>query len=168
MDGVTSAIHANGAVRFSHQDVTSPEDLAQYLSTAVRIDPIGSTGSLKITYRHRDPIFAVRLLNIMRKAADQLIKNQDKEIALHRVEWLKSNLKTSINPEHRQALARLLMAEERRIMILSLDEPYAMQVIEEASAGTRHVTPPLLALLFLGPLMGIALAAAIVVWRDSL
>jgi hypothetical protein len=81
-----------------------------------------------------------------------------------KIEWLKTEFGKTLNPDHRAALVQLLMSEERRRMLLSLDTPYAVNVVEEASASPRPVVPnhPLvfLAMSMLGALCG-AMAALI-------
>ena len=168
MPDVTSKLREDGRFRFSREEIGSAEELALYLQDHVSINPVGSSASLKITYRHPDGVFATRLLTILRKADDQLIKTQDRDATIKRIEWLKESLKNSLNPEHRQALVRLLMTEERRSMLLSLDEPYTIQMIEEAATEPRKVVPYPVLYMFLSMVLGSLMGAVTVVIRDSM
>lgn len=166
MDDVRTKLEGDSLWRGFVSSLKVDEDLALYLENHIKIEPVGSSNNLKITYRHPDPAFAARLLMLLRKANDQLIRNQDKEAAIKRIDWFKDALKKSFNPDHRQALARMLMVDERRVMVLSLDQPYAAQVIEEAAAWARPVVPRPMLYIVVCTLLGALLGAAAVVMRD--
>ncbi len=122
---------------------------------------MGATSSRKVTYRHPDPEFAVKLLTILRKADDQIIRTSVKSETETKIDWLKTELQKTLNPDHRQALAQLLMTEERHRMLLSLETPYAVSVVEESSANPRIVFPHK-SILFVMMVMVEVMAGAIV------
>lgn len=141
MDNIVSKVEEGAVWRGSSKDISTPEVLSLILQKNIRIEPIGTTASRKITYRHPDPEFAVKLLVLMRKVDDQIIRTSVKSETETKIEWLKSEFGKTLNPDHRTALVQLLMSEERRRMLLSLDTPYAVNVVEEASASPRPVIP---------------------------
>ncbi len=154
MDGISQKINEDTLWRGVKGRVDGPEDLALYLSTHIQIESVGVTSSRKITYRHPDPEFAVKLLKILRKADDQIIRTSVKAETEIKIEWLKSELQKTLNPDHRQALAQLLMTEERRRMLLSLETPYAVSVVEEAASIPRPVVPDKLLILIVFVMIG--------------
>lgn len=166
MDDVRTKLEQDSVWRGLGSPFKAEEDIALYLENHIQIEPVGSSNNLKITYSHPDPVFAARLLSLLRKANDQLLRNQDKDAALKRIDWFKDALKKSFNPEHRQALARMLMVDERRVMVLSLDQPYTAQVIEDAAARPRPVVPKPLLYILVCTLLGAFLGAAAIVTRD--
>ena len=99
---------------------------------------------------------------LLRKTNDQLIRVSAKDDVEMRVEWLRRELDKNFNPEHRTSLANLLMAEERKRMLLSLETPYAVTVIEEAHASARPVAPRpaiiIIILLVVGGVLGSVVA----------
>jgi hypothetical protein len=141
MEGVVSKIEEASLWRGFSNRIESPEDLSVYLKKNIRSEPIGVTASRGIRYRHPDPEFAVKLLVLLRKVDDQIIRTSIKSETETKIEWLKTEFQKTLNPEHRQALVQLLMSEERRRMLLSLETPYAVNIVEEASASPRPVVP---------------------------
>lgn len=141
MDGMTAQISKDTTWRGLSRSITTPEDLAHYLDNHITIETLGATSSRKITYRHPDPEFAVKLLTMIRKADDQIIRTSMKTETETKIDWLKSEFQKTLNPDHKRALAQLLMSEERRRMLLSLDTPYAVSVVEEASASSQAAVP---------------------------
>ena len=141
MDGVANNIAKATTWRGASQEIPSPENLSLILQKEIKIEPIGATSSRKITYRHPDPKFAVQLLLLLRKVDDQIIRTSIKSETENKIEWLKSEFQKTLNPDHRNALVQLLMSEERRKMLLSLETPYAVNVVEEASVSPKPVIP---------------------------
>jgi len=141
IDGIVQKISDDGVWRGSGQIIKTAEELSLYLQKNIKIETIGATTSRKITYRHPDSEFGVKLLILMRKVGDQIIRTSVKTETEKKIEWLKTELNKTLNPDHRQALVQLLMSEERRRMLLSLDTPYAVNVVEEAASSPRPVTP---------------------------
>lgn len=141
MDDIAHKIAEGTTWRWGAAEILSPEELALILQKEIKIESIGVTASRKVTYRHPDPEFAVKLLVLLRKVDDQIIRTSIKEETETKIEWLKNEFKKTLNPDHREALVQLLMSEERRRMLLSLETPYAVNVVEEASASPRPVVP---------------------------
>lgn len=162
MDGISKKIGEDTIWRGTETEIETPEELALYLSNHVHVETLGPTASRKITYRHPDPAFAVKLLTMLRKVDDQIIRTSVKSETETKIEWLKEEFKKTINPDHRQALAQLLMTEERHRMLLSLETPYAVSVVEESSATPHPVVPDksliLIGMLLAGTICGAGIA----------
>lgn len=162
MDNLANKIGEDTTWRGTSDTILTAEDLSLVLQKNIQIEPIGTTASRKISYRHPDPEFAVKLLVLMRKVDDQIIRTSVKAETETKIEWLKTEFQKTLNPDHRAALVQLLMSEERRRMLLSLETPYAVNVVEEASATPRPVVPNhpfiFLAMSMVGGLCGVIVA----------
>lgn len=167
MDDIRAGVASGGTWRGTGTAIKSPAAMAEYLQQHIMMEPVGATQSLKITYRHPDPVFGTTFVRVLTKANDQMIKEQDKAVNAARIEWLKDSLKKSFNPDHRQALARLLLSEERRAMVLSLNETYTYQVIEGAAADARTSVPNFSLFLPLGLVLGFLCSAFIVIFKGK-
>ena len=167
MDTVATKIGEDSLWRGLSSDITSPKDLSVYLARHIKIEPMGATASRKITYRHPDPEFASKLLVFLRKADDQIIRTSVKTETETKIEWLKAQFAKTLNPDHRQAMAQLLMAEERRRMLLSLETPYAVNVVEEASSTPTPVVPNKALILIAMILIGGACGAIYTLVKDN-
>lgn len=168
MDHMVDQIGEDSLWRGLSNKIKSPQDLALYLFNHIQVETMGATASRKITYRHPDPEFAAKLLVMIRKADDQIIRTSVKAETETKIEWLKTEFAKTLNPDHRQALAQLLMSEERRRMLLSLETPYAVNVVEEAASTPRPVVPNRPMILVMLVLVGAACGAVYTLAKDHL
>jgi uncharacterized protein involved in exopolysaccharide biosynthesis len=159
MPPIKQELEQDGLWRFSKQNFSKAEELSQYLQRHVDIDPLGSTMSRRISIRHPNRDFSVQLLTLMRKTSDQLIRQSIQSDTNIRIEWLKAELQKTLNPTHRQSLVQLLMAEERKRMLLSLETPYAITVVEEAFATPKPISPNKTILISLSIVVGVLMGA---------
>ncbi|MDY0029361.1 MAG: Wzz/FepE/Etk N-terminal domain-containing protein [Pseudobdellovibrionaceae bacterium] len=152
MDGTLAGVNRSSRFIGGSGQVQGAVDLSEHLVRAVQIDPIGDTGSVRLVYTHPDPAFAERILGNLVRISDQLIRMDVRRDVEARIEWLKREMKATLHPEHRKSLTRLLMAEERRRMLLSIETPYALSIIEDANVSPRPVSPRAVILF---PVLGI-------------
>lgn len=144
-------------------DIKTPEELAVYLSKAVRVDPMGATPLRKITYYHPNQEFAAAMLRKLHLVADQMIRRDRRQQSQSRIEYLQNMLQKTINPDHRKGITNLLMQQEHIQMLANLNEAYAAIIVEPASASPKPTWPnPLLSYLvgaFIGMMMGFVFAS---------
>lgn len=117
------------------------EKLSEYLGKRLRLEPMGVTSARRLTYHHADPEFARYLVSAVHHIADGLIRHTIREDSKARVDYLNKASSETTNPEHRRALTTLLMEQERLLMLVSIDQPYAASVIEPASSGVKPQWP---------------------------
>ncbi len=167
MDNIVDKISEDTLWRGISNPIQSPEELAIYLDKAIQIEVMGATTSRKISYLHPDQDFAVKFLTLLRKADDQIIRTSVRAESETKINWLKKEFQKTLNPDHRQALVQLLMSEERRRMLLSLDVPYAVNVVEEASVNPRAAVPNRPVIILLMIVMGAVCGAIIALIKTS-
>lgn len=157
-EGILDQVGQDRLFRLMPERAVPAAGLADYLSRHIKIEPIGTTASRRITYSHPDPDFAVRVLKHLHKIADETIRQKSGADTEERISWLQKEIHQAANPDHRQALASLLMAQERRRMLVVMDQPYAAELIEPPAAGAKPAWPsmPLVvaALILLGGMAG--------------
>lgn len=117
--------------------------LSEYLQDRVTLEPIGTTPAKRLVYYHQDKEFAEYFLSGLHRIADNLIRLNIREDAKARVEYLTSSIEKTSNPEHRRTLTTLLMEQERLLMLVSIDQPYAASVLEPASSSVKPEWPNL-------------------------
>ncbi|MCB9987734.1 MAG: chain length determinant family protein [Rhodospirillales bacterium] len=146
------------------KDLPSPAYLAAYLQKHVKIEPVGLTPMRRLVYDHPDPEFAAYLLLAMHRAADDLIRADIAGKSAQRVAWLNEALGRAVHPDHKRALAALLIEQEQIRMILAMDEPFAAAITETAASSPRPLWPPkmlvILTALFAGMVLGYGLYVA--------
>ncbi len=162
MDGMKDGLQQDTLFLGGASDLSDASDVANYLDRHVQMDPVKNSESLKLVYHHPDREMGIKILRNIVRIGDQLIRQDARRDVDARIEWLRRELKTTLNPEHRQALTRMLMGEERREMLLSIDTPYALSIVEDANSSSKPSFPkPMLffpVLVLAGMVTGLALS----------
>ena len=126
---------------FSKKEIQSEEELAQYLTKNLRIDPMGATPLRKITYHHPDAEFSAAMLRKLHLVADQMIRRDRRRQSQSRISYLNEALSKNQNPDHRRGITNLLMQQEHVQMLANLDEAYSAIIVEPASHSPHPVWP---------------------------
>lgn len=161
-DGVLEKIGQDRVFRVGRDLPLRKENLTEYLNRRVTIAPLGVTTSRRISYEHPNPEFAVQLLKHLHRIADTTIRHRAIAETGERISWLQKELTQSRNPDHRAALADLLMVQERRRMLASMDHAFAAEMVESPSVSPRPVWPQrsvvMLVTILVGALAGFLFA----------
>ncbi len=140
-DGIVERMGEDRIFSFTSRTKMSAADVPEYLSRHIHVDPVGVTSSRRISYEHPDPKFAAQILKHLHRIADTTIRHKALAETQERITWLQRELAQASNPEHREALAQLLMVQERRRMLASMDQPYAAEMVEPPVVSARPVWP---------------------------
>lgn len=139
---VQSRLENDSMFHFSSDlGLTTADEVSRYLKRSVTLRQIGPTSSQLISYRHPDPVFAARFLMDLHRVTDEMIREDAKQQTEKKIIYLQNALQENYNPDHRKALVDLLMLEERNRMLVSMDRPYAADIIEPASVAAKPVSP---------------------------
>ena len=133
-------------------------DLAQYTKSQVQFSSDKSTHIVTMSIDSADPKFAAMFLKALVTSANDYIKAQDREVIQQYVKYLYAKLDTNTNVSQRDALSSLVLEQERRLMLTSVDVPYAAAIQDEPNISVSNA--PLKTLLtdsFLGLILGGAL-----------
>lgn len=112
------------------EDEWTAEMLSEYLKHHVILAPVSGTPLRSLTYYHPDKAFARDFVGRVHRIADEIIRARILRETSERIEYLNVAMDASQNPDHRRNLARLLMEQERILMTVSLDLPFAARVVE--------------------------------------
>lgn len=155
---IEQGLKADKAFTFSDaENDWSPAKLSKYMSERVKLEPMGVTSSRRMVYEHADPAFAEYFISGVHHVADRLIRRDIREDSQARVDYLTKAIAETGNVEHRRALTTLLMEQERLLMLVSIDQPYAATVIEPAASGEKPKWPDLKLLYFGFAFLGVVL-----------
>jgi len=119
----------------------SAEKLSEYLKKRTKMEPVGTSNARRMVYYHPDGAFAKYMITAIHHIADGLIRRDIRADSRARVEYLRSAIAETSNPEHRRTLTTLLMEQERLLMLVSIDQPYAASVVEPAALGVKADWP---------------------------
>jgi hypothetical protein len=108
--------------------------LSDLLRRRVVVSPVGTGPMRRIVFRHPDREVALATLRLLTAAADERLKAEAARRARAQIDYVRARLVTETLEIHRAALARLLADEERTLMALGVDLPFAADVIEAPHA----------------------------------
>lgn len=127
--------------RFSVTNDVTKSDLSRYLKKKISLRPMGATSSLLVSYRHPDPSFAQEMLNKLHRVTDDMIREDANRQTIKKIEYLQGEIASNYNPDHRKVLTDLLMLEERNKMFIAMDQPFAADIVEPATASPEKIWP---------------------------
>lgn len=156
---IRDGIARDTPVRFgSGPRLSSPEDLARYLSDHVSIEPVGASTLRRLSYHHRDRDFAGMFLARLLSETDSMMREQALAGLAAQTAKLQARIAAEANPANRRALTVLMMDQQQRQAMLAVDGPYAARIAEPVSTSPRPVWPrkglTMLAFLFVGLIGG--------------
>ncbi len=121
--------------------LSSVKNTQEFLSKNLRVRAHGLTPFKKVTLRHTDQQKATAILNALFIITDQSIRQDKKMKTNRRITYLEEQLKTVRNPDHRDAIIALLKEQEQTAMMVSIDNHFAADIINEASVGIKPISP---------------------------
>ena len=147
------------------------ETLARYLGSAIEFKDIKKGAFKRVSFSHSDPEAALEYLTLVYFEADNVLREGDQLAAVSRKAYLESRLRDTNIAESRSMLTALLSGEERRLMLLRSDLPYAAQLVEAPYASRIPSAPQLLDTLvvpaFTWLLIGSVILVLVAVFRQE-
>ena len=172
-NGIVSAI--KGAVKFvltgqSRPDYTPPNAarLADYLATFLDIEEDLQSGFLKLTMEHGRPELARKVISVVTRETDELLKEKfiiESEGAL---EFYSAKLKQVQSRDRKDALVSLIMNEEKTLMLASRESAFIAESIIGPKVSLGPTSPSNGIVLLLSILIGWVLGVMISVLRGPL
>lgn len=115
--------------------------LAAYLKKQLSISTVGATGMRRIEFQHKDPEFAVSLLLWLHREGDALIRKKAETRASRQIAYIEQKLRSVTSADHRRSLLQLLLDQEREMMMIQVDLPFAARVISAPVASDNPTFP---------------------------
>lgn len=147
----------------------SANALASILKQKLAIRLVKNSGMQLIQIRHKDPVFAANLLTWLHQESDNLIREEAEARTSRQIAYIDQKLRTVTAADHRRSLVELLLDQEKQMMMIQVDLPFAARIIEPAIASDDPTFPrPPLFLLVAGVgglIIGVCLAFLIQVTR---
>jgi hypothetical protein len=136
--------------------------LQKYLTNALTIVPdLKKPYLVTIVVNSSNPQFAIRLLTLVDRAADNYMRKKALLRATQYINYLSMELNTVTVAEHREAIMQTLSEQEKFKMSAGSAVPYAAEVFDKPWASLQPVSPRpgqfLLNAIVLGGLIGAAI-----------
>ena len=141
--------------------------VADYIEERVRLEPLGATPMRRMVYLHPGREFGSYFLQNLHRLTDELIRQKIRQEATQRVRYLQDSVVKTSNPDHKRALTALLMEQERLLMLVSIEMPYAATVVEPPSASRAPAWPDPLLIFPVFALVGMVVGFVIFSIREA-
>jgi uncharacterized protein involved in exopolysaccharide biosynthesis len=144
----------------------SPRRLAEYFAQNVQITEVDRTAIKKVSFQHPDRDFALRVLLILCKEADDMLREIARADITNTVEYLRSRMGDTDVVEYRASLTNLLSAQERMLMFINTNGAYAADFLDEPAASDVPVFPNVELFLVLAVLGGLFVGIVLALMLD--
>lgn len=139
------------------------EDLANYIGSSLKIEPIDDSDFQEISFTHADPALAVWYLKIVYDEITGFIHEQEVAAQAHRRNYLESRLEQTQIVEFRNSLLSLLASVTRKEMMLGGDAPAEIVVLDPPYLSKYKTSPAILNIIGVRILGALALSIMIIV-----
>lgn len=125
------------------------DDVQTFLEKRISITPDRKTSTIDLELDWPDPEAGKTILAGVSGIVDDLVRSRDFVRAQNYSAYAAGELQKASMIEYREALAQLLMQQERRKMIASAKLPFAAQPLGQPLSSSRPTSPPAIALAIL-------------------
>ena len=146
----------------------NPKRLSMLMDATFNISTDSKTGFVSISTQTSSPDLMVSLITSAAQETDNLLKERFFATAEETLEFYQQKLLTSRSPEHREALAKLISAEDQKLMLASKGWNFVAEPLTMPSISLYPTSPKSSLVLALGFVLGIFMGAAIVLLRHAM
>ena len=145
-----------------------PGHLAEWLASQVEIARLGGGALLRVRIQHAKPEFAAAVLEMVHRAADDLLREEALGRVGGQIAQVEGELAAATPPTRREALEQMLAGQYQAQALLRADQPYAAQIVGPAKASAAPTSANPLLTLALAAVVGAILGTFLVFLRDAL
>ena len=146
----------------------NPQRLSIFMDRTLGLSVNNETGFLTVSAESEDPETLVALIVAATEATDQLMKERYIVNAEQTLQFYQSKILTSRSREHREALAKLISAEDQKLMLTSEGRHFVVEPLTRATTSMDPTSPKSVLVLALALVLGLFSGAALVVIRSAL
>ena len=146
----------------------NPKRLSMLMAGLFNISVDKKTGFIYITTTTNNPDLISEIISKVTQETDNLLKERFFSTAEDTLEFYYQKLLTSRSPEHREALAKLISAEDQKLMLASKSNNFVAEPLTVPSVSLYPISPKPVRVLGIGFVLGILLGAGIVLGRHAI
>ena len=139
-------------------------DVSEFLAKSIKVGTDKRSLITRIEFSNPDPNFAKTLLSTVHEQAEALLRQQAQRRTRVMIAHLVHELATVTVTEQREALIQLLSQQEKQLMMIGDNLPYAAVVVDPPSVNTSSPPRPLLT-IFIALVAATLMIAAWVGWE---
>jgi hypothetical protein len=142
----------------------SIHDLASFAGSQIRVsEMLANDGVYEITVTYPDRALALDFLRDAFEEAEELIKREDRLNTATNIDYIRGQLRDVNIAEYKSSFIQVLAQEEKKMMALSADLPYAARVVDPPNVSDRATVPNLLLFVFAAIVGGVLLGVTIII-----
>ena len=146
----------------------NPQRLSIFMDDALGLSVDNETGFLTVSAESADPETLVAMIVAATEATDELMKERYVINAEQTLQFYQSKILTSRSREHREALAKLISAEDQKLMLTSEGRHFVAEPLTRATTSMDPTSPKSVLVLALALVLGGFSGAALVLIRAAL
>lgn len=140
----------------------NPKRLSMLMNGSLVISQIKGTSFFSISTDTNKPELMLELISNASQETDTLLKERFFVTAEDTLEFYYKKLVTSRAPEHREALAKLISAEDQQLMLASKSSNFVVEPLTTPSVSLYPTSPKSALTLAIGCVLGVFLGAIVV------
>ena len=141
--------------------------LAEKITGAMSVSEDKTSGMLKLSMESAKPKLASDLLLAIIRETDGFLKERFVISGSEALQFYQQKIAKARSREHREALAKLIAIEERKLMLATRDGPFVVEIMMGPDQSLRPTSPKSSLILALGLVLGLFLGAAVVLLRKA-
>jgi hypothetical protein len=145
----------------------NPQRLSIFVEDTFALTLDKETGFLTVSAESDDPELIVALIIAATEAADELMKERYIINAEQTLQFYQSKILISRSREHREALAKLISAEDQKLMLTSEGRHFVAEPLTRATISMAPTSPKSVLVLALALMLGGCVGAAFVLIRSA-
>ena len=146
----------------------NPKRLSILMAGIFNISVDNGTGFISMSAETSQPDVMVELILNASQKTDNLLKERFFVTAEDTLEFYYQKLLTSRSPEHRAALAKLISAEDQKLMLASKSGNFVAELLTTPNVSLHPTSPRSSLVLALSFVLGIFLGSVIVLIRNAI
>ena len=133
----------------------NPKRLSMLAAGMLTISVDGSTGFFSINSQTSSPEIVVELILNVSQETENLLKERFLSSAEETLEFYHQKLLTSRSPEHREALAKLISEEDKKLMLASKSSNFVAEALTRPTVSLYPTSPRSSSVLAIGFFVGV-------------
>ena len=146
----------------------NPKRLSMLIAETLNVSLEKGTGFISISTETSKPDVMVDLISKVSQETDNLLKERFFVTAEDTLEFYYQKLLTSRSPEHREALAKLISAEDQKLMLVSKSSNFVAEPLTKPSVSLYPTSPKSSFVLVFYFILGIFFGTVFVLMRYAM
>lgn len=155
-----------GWVGFDNTPEVTAQSVAEYLRKYLVQDPDRDSPITTLSIEAQDPEVAKRTLEYLYQYADDQIKQATSEQTQSKLEYLQRRLQGVTVNDYRQTMIGLILDQEKILMLIQPNLPFAAQKLEAAEVLSDPTSPRKGRVIALGAILGLFVGVGFAYRRD--